>query len=138
MSNIVELYNSFKEDVEKKQFVEAQHKTITDLQKKLKVQQEEIETLKKMLINSATAEPLVEKMIITPGEFLIEEQINLIYQRGLGSEITLEDTKKLDLLIKNQKILKDSKKDIKADSKPVNNKYLTSNELIQIAMGKKE
>lgn len=78
-------------------------KTLTDENKNLK---EEIEHLK-VLMNSMV-EPA--KIIITKEQALLEEQIDIIQRRSIGQELSLEDTKKLDLLIKNLKLVKEQEK----------------------------
>jgi hypothetical protein len=134
MSDLIDishLHQQFKTDLEKQQFVEKQQELIACLNVKIKEQQEEISHLKRMLITNNE----VEKVILTPEEALIEDQILLIQDRSYGKELSLEDVKKLDILLKAKKTIKDEKKTIKAESKTIT---FTNNDLLQIAQGLNE
>jgi hypothetical protein len=140
MSDVITLFKEFKSDVEKQQFLESQQKTITLLVKENKKLIAEVEHLKDLLANSTQLinfEPKVEKIIVTPEEALLDRQINLIQQRGIDRELTLEDTKKLDLLLKNKNILKNHEKSIEVPT-PKKQPNLSKQELIQIALQKKD
>lgn len=139
MGNISEIFNEFKTEVEKQQFINKQHETIASLLVKNKQLENEITHLKTLLLNSPLIkeENSVERIIITPEEALIERQIEMLQNRSFNTEMTLEDTKKLDLLLKNKHIIKDQFENIKADSKKVDKRSLTKAELILIASSKK-
>lgn len=142
MSNIVdisELHKSFKDEVEKNAFLSKQHETILILTSEKKQLKAEIEHLKELLITSTQLlEPKVERIIITPEEAVIESQIQILQNRALAEELTLEDVKKLDLLLKNKNIIKTQISTIKGESKKVDKKNLSSAELLQIAASKPE
>jgi hypothetical protein len=129
MSDIIDLHKEFKEEVEKQKFLEAQHKTIIELTKRNKELESEIVQLKQLLITPV--ENKVEKIIVTPEQALIDGQIDLIQNKGLFQELTLEDVKKLDLLIKNKQLLKkENPETIKGESKPAK---MPINKLLEIA-----
>ncbi len=117
MNDIVNL-KEFKSDIEKGDFIAAQHRTIVDLLKNKTHLEEEIQHLKQLLINSVE-DSKVERIIVTPEEGLIAKQIDLLKQKGILEELDLEDVKKLDLLLKNKHIIKVQQDAIRASSKKV-------------------
>jgi hypothetical protein len=136
MGNITEIFNEFKTKVEKEQFVKQQHDTITALMTKNAQLEQEVAHLKKMLVESVPLLPQenpVSKIILTPEEAVIESQIQIIQDRSYGQELTLEDVKKLDLLIKNKRLVKEQSTTIQGESKKVDKKQLSHAELILIA-----
>jgi hypothetical protein len=121
MSDIVTIFNEYKSDVEKRKFLEAQHKTLTELLHKNSVLQDEVKHLKELLLATVpqVGDSRVEKVIITPEQALIDNQIAILQSKGLVDELNLEDVKKLDLLLKNKKIVKQEVETIKGESKKV-------------------
>ncbi len=144
MSDINDLFDQFKDDTEKFAYFEKQQAVITNLLKKNKVLSDEIASLKELLTSMSTLLPStdvqkVERIIITPEEGLIDTQIKLIRDRGVTSELTLEDTKKLDLLLKNKNIIKENEKTLDASAKPkVDKKNLSNAQLLQIVATQKK
>lgn len=111
MSNITAIFKEFKSEAERQAFIFKQHETISKLSSDNKKLQDEIEHLKYLLTQSV---PLigntpVEKVILTPEEGLLQSQIQLIQDRSYGQELSLEDVKKLDILLKNTELLKKNK-----------------------------
>lgn len=87
--------------------------------KKVKELEEEVEHLKSLLFNTTQ---LIEKemskgIIVSPEEALCMGQISILEERGRGqTELTLEEIKKFDLLMKNLNSIRDTetvKKQIK-------------------------
>jgi hypothetical protein len=124
--NISSLNKEFKTTAENQQFIEAQLKTIKSLMNKNKLLEEEIVQLRQML-----SVPTVEKVIVTPEQALIEDQILIIQNRSYLQELSLEDVKKLDLLLKNKLLIK------RADPKTVDGKSsyqkMSDTQLLEIA-----
>lgn len=85
----------------------AQTNAIIELSKKLKNSQDEVEHLKKLLEGSV---PLIKESTIDTGgndqEQICKLEINKLRHTSLDRELTLEEVKKLDILVK---ILKDPK-----------------------------
>lgn len=111
MSNITAIFKEFKSEAERQAFIFKQHETISKLSSDNKKLQDEIDHLKYLLTQSV---PLigntpVEKVILTPEEGLLQSQIQLIQDRSYGQELSLEDVKKLDILLKNTELLKKNK-----------------------------
>ncbi len=117
MNDIINL-REFKTDIEKSDFIAAQHRTIVDLLKNKSHLEQEIQHLKELLINSVE-DSKVERIIVTPEEALIGKQIDLLKQKGILEELDLEDVKKLDLLLKNKHIIKVQQDALRASSKKV-------------------
>lgn len=130
MNDITVLYTEFKSETEKKQFLVSQHKTINELAKKNAQLEEEIKHLKELLTSTS---PLignpVEKIILTPEQALIDSQIDMIRDRSYGQELSLEDVKKLDILLRGKKLVKEESKTIETKSTI---KY-NSQELLELA-----
>lgn len=136
MSDIITLFSEYKSDIEKQEFIEKQHKTITSLINKNKKLEEEVEHLKKLLETSTSLIelPKVEQIIITPEEGLLDRQLQMIQDRGFSSELTLEDVKKIDILLKNKKIIKEKyEESIETSSKRFDKKLISNAELIKLA-----
>jgi len=111
MSNIIDIKNlhkEFKEEAEKNKFLEVQNKTIIELNNKISKQEEEIKHLQLLLTNTTQiiGENRIERIIKTPEEALIDGQIEILQSRSLGQELSLEEVKKLDLLLKNKILIK--------------------------------
>ncbi len=100
--SITTLAKDFSNIAELQQYCNSQYNTIQNLQIQIKDLQEQIEQYKTL----TNLEPV--KIIVSKEQALLEAQIDILQQRGLQKELTLEDTKKLDLLVKNLKIVKDS------------------------------
>ena len=135
MNNVIEIFNEFKTTVEKEQFITKQHTAITSLMAQNRKLSAEVDHLKELLLNVAQA-PKVERIIITPEEALIERQIELINNRAFNQELTLEDTKKLDLLIKNKRLFQEQSTTIQGESKKLDKKQYSNAELILLASKK--
>lgn len=137
--DLVEVFKAFKDEHEKQQFLEAQFNVMLDLQKKIKTLEEENIHLKELLMANAPSLNIPIPVIISPEEYLIDAQIAILEQRGRNNnfELTLEEVKKLDLLLKNKKIIKDGKETIATTGKPVKGK-LSTKELALIASSKKD
>lgn len=123
MSNLVDishLHKNFQSDMEKQQFMEAQHKTIIELKRQVDEKDKELALLR--------SDTKVERFIVSPEEALIEEQISIIQNRSYGQELSLEDVKKLDILLKNKTLVK-TQRDLKGSSKK---SIITSEDLLKL------
>lgn len=129
MSDLIDishLHKEFKNDVEQNQFIEAQQKTIVQLQQQIHTYKEELARIKRLL---SEPEDGIERVILSPEEALVSDQIMMIQERSYAKELSLEDVKKLDILLKHKKSFKDEDKTLKADSKKV---YLSNEELLKL------
>lgn len=96
MDDIKGLSKKSKKDLE--QYSVAQDTVIFKLQK-------EIEFLREKLSHLETT--LVKQSVITPEEMICVEQIALIKRTSTGRELSLDEVKRLDILIKNLRLIKD-------------------------------
>lgn len=110
MSNIIELFNDFKTEAERQAYLNKQFETISMLLQENTSLKAEVEHLKHLLNASVPSlEPQVEQIIVSREEALVDAQIFMLQQVYMKSEMSLDDTKKLDLLLKNKKIFRDEK-----------------------------
>jgi len=134
MGDIRDEYREYKSDIEKQEFIKAQQKTIVKLMKQVTTLEEENAHLKSLISSSmpliGPSEPVVEKIILSPEEALIESQIAMIQSRGYAAELSLEDVKKLDLLLKNKALTKKDDKTIGGSFKKLS---LSREELLKLA-----
>jgi predicted RNase H-like nuclease (RuvC/YqgF family) len=130
--DISHLHKNFKDEAEKNKFMEAQHRQITELSKKIVEQEQEIKHLKELLTSNipVIGEQHVEKIIVTPEQALIDGQIAILQNRSYGQELTLEEVKKLDLLLKNKNLIKSN--DPKTLDGKSKNSNLTNEKLLEI------
>ena len=95
----------YKEQVsELSQLAGAQDLKIKQLQGDIKEKDQEIVKLKQMLMNFV---PDITGNIVTEmdrAEMICRAQIDRLEQRSQNGELSLEDVKKLDLLVKNQRL----------------------------------
>ena len=133
MSDVIDISKMFV-DYKKSELQEYSKQQYVALQaalKKIKDLEAEVAHLQELLIATT---PLVEKIIVSPEEALIENQIKLLEEqfRGKNQNLTLEETKILDLLLKNKKLLQEQDKTIQGKSKPVP-KVSSFDDLLKIA-----
>ena len=135
VTDITSLFKAFKNDREKQEFCESQFAISVSLQKQIQKLEEENKHLKHLLSSTT---PLVGAVpiILTPEEALIDGQIDILEERGRTHELSLEEVKKMDLLMKNKNILKQNNPKT-IDIKP-NKSGLNKKELLQIAASKKD
>lgn len=136
MSDIIDLAQRFKEKTktELKEYAEQQYKALVSATSKIKELEDEVAHLKALLVSSVPmlVEDDVQKIIKLPEEVVIETQIAILQNRALqGRELTLEEVKTLDLLIKNKKLLSGEATTIVQDRKP--KKSYSEAELVHIA-----
>lgn len=106
----------------------AQTNAIIELSKKLKNSQDEIDHLKKLLEGSV---PLIDNSKLDIGgndqEQICKLEINKLKNVSLNRELTLEEIKKLDIMVK---ILKDPKSISKQEEFPTKN--LSADDLLNV------
>lgn len=103
-----EMFNKFKSTEELRSYAEAQYKTIVDLSKKIQSLEDKIKQLETLL---ETNSPLLEEQkknfledMIPNEQVIAEVQLGILKQKALsgtaGSELTLEETKKVEIYSK--------------------------------------
>lgn len=97
MDDIKSLVKRSKKDIE--QISVAQETVIFKLQQENDLLKEKMAHLESMLIAQTTK--------ITPEEMICVEQIDVIKQKSSQRELSLDEVKRLDILIKNLRLIKD-------------------------------
>lgn len=97
MDDIKSMSKKSKKDLE--QFSVAQETTIYKLQKENEFLKEKLSHLEQLLVKQSTQ--------ISPEEMICVEQISMIKQKSSGRELSLDEVKRLDILIKNLRLIKD-------------------------------
>lgn len=118
MDNVITLDTEFKE------FSEAQHRTINELSKRIVELEKERDELKKLL---TTGMPLLvnernnflngETISYSDEEIIARDQLKKINGRSQGSELTLDDARKVDVYSKILNNLKNAPKTIELKTK---------------------
>ncbi|NBX97362.1 hypothetical protein EBQ81_00655 [bacterium] len=127
------MFEETKELAEMKAFSEAQQKTIIQLTKKIKQLEEERDHLKKLVESNV---PLVttdekqsypaEKFLTSDQEAICRTQLLKLREMALDRELTLEETKKVEIFSKILVALENAPKVIKVNTDKLNNDDLLS------------
>lgn len=115
MSKIItipELAKDFKELTELKMYCEAQYKTIEFLQQKLTKLEMENKHLKELVAGAVPIVPEAKPIQVSTEQAIAEMQLKRLETLSMERELTLEETKKYDLLVKNLMVSKPKKKDL--------------------------
>lgn len=121
--------DKLKEYSELKLYSDAQTKTITELSRKLKVKEDEVIHLKKLLEGSV---PLVRekkdliKFETNDQEYICRTEINKLRDISMEQELSLEQCKKLDIYSKILKELANAPKTIEVKSRSLSEAELLS------------
>jgi hypothetical protein len=91
---------------------------------------------KDALIAISESTPPVTVVTKSQEEVLIEGQLALLRSRSEYEEFTLEDMKKLDLLLKNQRLLRDKRREAQEVASTVVASSLPSHQLVALARTK--
>ena len=124
MDNFDKSLSQIKDFAELMEFSEAQHRTINELAKKNIELHNEVLELKRLLEGTV---PLfgTEKMIPSNEEMICLKQIEDFRKISDNCTLTLDETRQLDLLVKNlTSIRQNSKKDINASAKQIDDTTL--------------
>ena len=131
MADIITLGGTFKTYSDLQRYCDTQFVALKSAVEKIQTLEKEVQHLQELLVASV---PLVSNPIIVSHEqALLEAQINLIHQRALDKELTLEETKRLDLLIKNLNLIRGKPTGIYEGSSRKVTKDISDAELVRIA-----
>lgn len=131
MDNIVSIGNNFQEYAELKSLYDQQFAINQSLIKQIQTLQAEIEHLKTLL---GDATPVLEEkppLVVSDEQAICEIQIKKLQTAAMQRELTLEETKRLDLLVKNLYLAKGQSTQIVTNN--FNPGAFTNEELINIA-----
>jgi hypothetical protein len=120
------MFEETKELADIRAFSEAQQKTIIQLTKKVKQLEEERDHLKKLLestapiIQTANNTPVqTEKFLTSDQEAICRVQLTKLRDIALDRELTLEETKKVEIFSKIITVLENAPETIKIDTKSI-------------------
>jgi hypothetical protein len=128
MADFEQMLQEFKSFGELQAFSESQHKTINELTKKIVSLENETIELKRLLEGTV---PLfgTERLVITNEEMICLKQIEEMRRISDIQILTLDQTRQLDILVKNlHSIRTNSKKDLPGDYK-----HLDETKLLELA-----
>jgi hypothetical protein len=124
-----EIFQDFKEMNELQDYANKQYEVIVSLKEQITNLEEENKYLQGLVGNTTIINPV---SLITDEELICLEQIKKLKDQSKNRELTLDEVKKLDLLHKNLKLIRE--KDIV--DLPVNKKKSLSNERLLAIAGK--
>lgn len=136
MNNIVDISQLRKDfelkvkNKELKEFAEVQHTIIEKLLQENKNLIEKVTHLEQLLTDISKNNMVSH---ISPEEMICLEQISLLKQKSNARDLTLEETKKLDILVRNLKLIREESTIIVNQVDPSGIKEA---ELVAIATGK--
>jgi hypothetical protein len=124
---------NFKSFKELQDYCEKQYEVLQTALLDNKKLQEEVSHLKELLINMVSTENKIETVIESPAEATCKFQIEKIEQTAVQRELTLDEVKKLDLLIKNKRLYEKDRKVLETKKKNKELQEYTEAEIIKIA-----
>jgi hypothetical protein len=90
------------------EYADAQSKLIESLKRECKRLNEEVAKLKDAMLSSKSLSEIPKsKMIVSPEQIICETQIQLLQQVSLTRSMTLEETKRLEILVKSLYLIKE-------------------------------
>lgn len=108
---------------------------VDNLVRQLEEKEEEISQLKHILSNTTPVAGEITVSPITDEELIADIQLRKLLSNAKIRELTLDETRKFDLLVKNKRLATGQATNIDKDELP---KELSGKSLLQIAYGKKE
>lgn len=126
------MFEETKELSDLRAFSEAQQKTIVQLTKKIKQLEEEREQLKNQLTTPTVNVPkniepsgaVAEKFLTSDQEAICRTQLMKLREIAFDREMTLEETKKVEIFSKILSSIENAPKTIKIDTKTLDNSDL--------------
>jgi len=110
MNNIIDIADLRAEFLEKtklkdtKEFAEKQMQIIFEISKQNEALRDKIDHLEKLLLNN---KPSTITMQLSAEEVICMEQIEMLQRKSGGRELSLDEVKRLDLLIKNLRLIRE-------------------------------
>lgn len=133
MDNIHSLTEKFSSIVDLQSYADKQFIALKQSQAKIRVLEDEISHLKSLLTSAPIAIQTEPELIVKSSEQVIcEMEIEKLRQTSMERSLTLEETKRFDLLVKNLMIAKGKTRDIEPDYKRLSN--LSEDALIALAI----
>ena len=133
-NNVLDL-SQYRTLEELKAYSVAQYAALVSAADQIKKMKEEITHLKELLSyhTPELSDNNVTQVIKSPELCIVESQIIQISRRAMDKELTLEETKQLDLLIKNKRLLTGESTTMEGSTKPKVRKDISEAQLISLA-----
>jgi hypothetical protein len=132
LENITHLNIKFKNIEELQLYCDSQYRSLQRANEVIKKLEAEIVHLKNIIVTTVPIiEPKQEQFIVSTEQSICEMEIERLRKTSMDRGLTLEETKRLDLLVKNLHIAKKGTKDIAPDYKKL--PETSEAELLQIA-----
>lgn len=133
MAEIITLAGSFSDSKALSDYCNAQYLSIQSSVEKIKKLESEITHLQQLLASTTDLLPRTDKILKTPELAICEVQISILENRALQKELTLEEVKTFDLLVKNKLLLSGQPTTINGQKKNSKIEEYTEAQLVQIA-----
>lgn len=119
MAEIITLAGKFKNSKELQTYADAQFLALKSATEQIEKLKQEVAHLQDIIAQTVplVGDNKVDIIIQSTEQSIIEAQIKILSDRALKSELTLEEVKVLDLLIKNKKLLSDEPTTITGERK---------------------
>lgn len=133
MADIITLSGKYKTTKDLILYCDAQYVALNGSIEKIKKLEDEVKHLQELLASTTPliGDSKVEILLKSPELTICEIQIELLQNRAMQKELSLEEVKTLDLLIKNKRLLSGDPSMIESDKKKT--KPLTKQELVAVA-----
>lgn len=123
---------NFKSFKEVQTFAEKQYDVLQNTLLVVKKQEDEIKHLKALLDATADLDCPVVSIIKSPAEIVCERQIEKLYEIAMQRMLSIDETKQLDLLIKNLRLVQGKSTTINSE-KIIPKKELPTDSLLKLA-----
>lgn len=120
-TKIKSLATPLKEYLELKEYSEKQFVALQEANKQIDKSKKEIEHLKKLLSDVIPSIEGTEKLKKSDEELICEMEIAKLYDQSTNRALTLEETKRLDLLVKNLRLAREQNTTIMGSGKKLPN-----------------
>lgn len=112
--DVKDVTHKFKTDVELRDYAAQQFKLLSQANERIASLEGEIEHLKTLLIHGVpiqNAAPQKVELVVSVPQAILEAQIERLKDRAFEEDLDLEDTKRLEILVRSLKIIQDVDKE---------------------------
>lgn len=117
--------------IELQAYANAQYEALQDALKTIRKLENEVRHLKQILATTPLTNGEPTPLIVSDGQIICEMEIQRLKEVSFKRGLTLEETKRFDLCVKNLQLIKDGNKDVVVPFKNLNG--LSHEALLEIA-----